>query len=100
MRHLGHMKRLGHLEYISDTCDITNYKCYIFVKIKMLGPIYFLVKCSILKVPTVHNVGDSDGCDAGPSLMHNWINTWHKKKCNNFKMLLFHVIYSKTFRLI
>ena len=54
----------------------------------MLGSIYFLVKCSILKVPTVHN--------AGSKLSYSL----HKKEMQQFQNALISCNLLKTFRLI
>ena len=99
---LGH---LGHLGYIYETLGtnethgtlgiymrhLRHYKLQMLYICKNINVIYFLVKCSISKVSTVHNVGSK----LDNSLRR--INCWHTIKRNNFKVFLFQVIYSKPF---
>ena len=78
---------------------LRHYKLQMFYICKNKNVIYFLVKVVSQRF-LLYIMLDQISvtlCDAGPSLMHYWINTWHKKKRSNFKMLLFHDIYSKPF---
>ena len=76
------MKHLGHLG-VYPLCIYSN--------------VIFLVKCSISKVYTVHNVGSKLNhslrrCPVIDALLDKYLA--HKKR-SNFKMLLFRLIYSK-----